>query len=241
MQLKVIITHLITFSSVLFQNETTTPPERNLNRYTERPKINPLEEDLLKTNVSSFDEIHKIIEYNGPSGVEVHQAEAIFLAPQGDISGLYTTGAVPCSIVIGISKGRELGNITRIGMTHIDRGISSQSIIDFYNQLRTNSQDVIEAYVLSGVKENALKVLKASREANAKIAYFNADLTGERGNSAIVDKEGKVYYGNIVDMIYSPIQSHHYFTLQEDEKIRERRLKGGWEQLVMTSPNPIFH
>lgn len=52
---------------------------------------------------------------------------------------------------------------------------------------------------MSGEQTIASRILRAANNFGADIKFFDADLDGERGDAAIVDKDGNIYYGDRPD------------------------------------------
>ncbi|MDO8553268.1 MAG: hypothetical protein Q7S22_00535 [Candidatus Micrarchaeota archaeon] len=169
-------------------------------------------EELSRINTSKLDELPNIARYTGLSGTEVKQAHSGIIHPNEDARSLYTDRATTCSILILVAK--KDSRIQTIGLAHIDDSVTEIGIREFYNavsgddlfyrvinKLRGNAP-TIDAYVISGIKENALKVLRVLLEERAKIVFFNADVEeGLRSDAAIVDRQGKVYVGGTFDLV----------------------------------------
>ncbi|MBI2335459.1 MAG: hypothetical protein HYU97_01695 [Deltaproteobacteria bacterium] len=150
--------------------------------------------ELTQINTSDLNSLPSSFEYQQPNTIGVLQGDARFLNPTGKIDGLYTMGAGPCAILIAVSRDSG-GHVTNIGMAHIDGMVREQYIDSFFQRLGQNDKNTIEIHVISGDEDIAFRILKASQNASATIRFFNADFHGDRSDAAIVDREGKVYYG----------------------------------------------
>ncbi len=167
----------------------------------------PLLEDLQRINTSKFTQLRSIMDYQGPNGLEIKQRESGFLYPQNSIGALYTDGASTCVILILVARNNR--TIQKIGLAHIDEAVTEEGIREFYAKVGRGrfllrspfSFTSVDAYVISGEKDNALKVLKVLQEESAQIRFFNADLNGLRSDSALVDREGHVYIGSTIDLL----------------------------------------
>lgn len=136
-------------------------------------------------------------EYNKPNTVGVLQGDARFINPSGQTDGLFTFGAGPCAILIGVLRDPKTGKPSNIGMAHADGMVGQESFHTFFNRLKQGRAGYkIEVYVLSGERTIASRILRAANDAGAEKVFFNADLDGQRNDAAIVDRNGRVYYGD---------------------------------------------
>lgn len=141
-------------------------------------------------------------QYQGTNTQTVLQGEAHFFTPKdGKVDGLYTFGAGPCSILIGVSRDSS-GKVQQVGMAHLDAGVREAGMNRFFSRLQANQEpgSKTEVYIISGERQVALGAIEAAQKAGAEVKLADADLNGERSDAAVVDAEGTVYYGDRMDL-----------------------------------------
>lgn len=148
-------------------------------------------------NVSDVNSLKNISQYAGKNTVFVEQGEAVITASGRGVDGIHTQGATTCSIVIAISKDSS-DNIKQVGMAHVDAIIKMRSISQFLRRAKEGSE-VLEVHVIGGDEDSSLRIIRSCEATHAKIKFLSANLSG-RVDSALVDTQGNVYYGEREDL-----------------------------------------
>jgi hypothetical protein len=138
--------------------------------------------------------------YNGTSQntSTVLQGQAQFIRPDGSTNGIYTFGAGPCSVLVAVAKDQN-GVVTQVGMAHIDAVTPKDSINSFLNQTKEKGQN-LEVYLISGEDNTALLINESVKETSANLVFSNIDRDGARPDAVVVDKNGKVSYGERMEL-----------------------------------------
>ena len=151
-----------------------------------------------RINTSDISDLPPAGQYKGVKTKVVHMGTDAFIQPQGEMDGLFTYGATTCSILIAVAHHEFNGRITNIGMKHVTDVDNRTSIGEFYDELMGGRTGSITIHVIGGDRELALRVLDASQRRGVKIEFFDAAI---RDSSAIVDRNGNVYYGFRQDLM----------------------------------------
>ncbi len=130
----------------------------------------------------------------------VLQGQAVIadLKNNKEIQGLFTFGAGPCSILMLQSIGKD-GKPEKIAMAHLDGATKPQDINALIAMLGDPKN--VSATVISGQSDLALQVGNALKKSGVKTEFANVDVNGERSDQAIIDRNGKVYYGMRQDLV----------------------------------------
>ncbi|MCX7228174.1 MAG: hypothetical protein NTW15_04030 [Burkholderiales bacterium] len=152
-------------------------------------------ERLASLQVDSVDRLPSSYMYGGneKNTATVLQGDARIIRPGGSTEGLYTFDAGPCSIVVAVASDVN-GQVTQVGMAHVDASTPRQSLSMFLNQTR-GAAATLNVHVISGETETALRVHDSIRLSGATIKFADIDPDGSRGDAVVVDKRGKVFYG----------------------------------------------
>ena len=153
------------------------------------------QEILASLETGSLNKLPNSYAYDGSAQntSTVLQGQGQIITPGGKTNGLYTFAAAPCSILIAVAKDGP-GNVTQVGMAHIDANTPLSSINSFLHRTKGNGQNV-EAYVISGEENTALRVEQSIKQTGAKLVFANIDRDGQRVDAAVVDDNGNVFYG----------------------------------------------
>ena len=153
-------------------------------------------ERLTSLQVDSVDRLPSSYMYGGneKNTATVLQGDAKIIRPGGSTEGLYTFGSGPCSIVVAVASDAK-GKVTQVGMAHVDANTPRRSISVFLNQAR-DAAATLNVYVISGETETALRVQDSIGLSGATIKFADIDPDGGRVDAVVVDKRGKVFYGD---------------------------------------------
>jgi hypothetical protein len=158
-------------------------------------------DNLKKLKQNNIDELDSINNYSSQADrtVVVLQRQAHILAADcTNKEGLYTFGAGPCAIVIGVAKNNS-GQVTRVGMAHVDAVVGEASLRNYFSQMRGN-EETLEISILGGEPVTAKRVLHAADQDGMSIIFSDANLDGSRTDNAAVDIQGKIFYGGRSDI-----------------------------------------
>jgi hypothetical protein len=158
------------------------------------------QERLAILRSGSLSEFPRTSKYTGnrDNTQTVLQGEAHFISPNGKTEGLYTFGAGPCAVVVVVARGID-NQVSKLGMAHLDGATPITSIQDFLRQAG-NGDEKLEVYLISGERETALRIDKAiSQKEGAKLVFARID-DGSISDAVLVDKTGRVYYGERMDL-----------------------------------------
>ncbi|MFQ6547745.1 hypothetical protein AADZ90_007290 [Aestuariibius sp. 2305UL40-4] len=129
----------------------------------------------------------------------VNQGEAKFISSAGQSKGLYTFGASVCLLMVATSKDPD-GNVTKVGLAHIDIATPKSSISEFLD-LATNGSDSVEITIVSGARTIALRAHDAIRDKGLDVNFSSIDLNAQRSDALVVDNTGRVFYGSRLDLM----------------------------------------
>lgn len=131
----------------------------------------------------------------------VLQGEAVIIDPAANpnFEGLYTFGAGPCAVLTLVGKDAD-GSVKSVALAHIDAGVSERDLSALIGQME-NPGVTLTANVISGEAQTALRIGNVLKDRKVPISFANVDLDGSRSDAVLIDRSGKVYFGERQDLV----------------------------------------
>lgn len=181
--------------SAEFANDSVSQMQTGMEQDKEEQAI------LSRMTRDSIGQLPISLEYKGSRAdtKTILQGQALVadLSADQSVQGLYTFGAGPCAILMLSTRGND-GKPIKIAMAHLDANARQDDIRNLISMMGDPS--TVTATVVSGEKDLALELGKAVRASGVELKFADCDLDGNRDDAAIIDRNGKVYFGSRKDL-----------------------------------------
>jgi len=153
----------------------------------------------------------------------VLQGEGVVLGAESNRSSLYTTGAGNCILIAAVLRDKFTCEAKRVALGHFDFMSERKDYDEFFSKIKQGGPGELEVRILSGSGFKTLDAFDAASNAGT-VVFMNADMDGERIDSAMIKKDGTVYWSS--DIIASKK------AIERDRERFGRFLKGEHEMII---------
>lgn len=158
---------------------------------------------LNSLTAGDLDKLPNSYEYKGAkeNTDTVLQGEAVIIDPSANpnFQGLYTFGAGPCAVLTLVSRNKD-GSVNRVALAHIDSGVSERDLNALIMQVDSPGTTVT-ANLISGEAQTAQRIGNVLQDRKVPLSFANVDSDGSRSDAVLIDRNGRVYYGERSDLV----------------------------------------